>query len=57
MWHQILWWLKKHRRSDISYMPRAFWDKVIDLADEPVVQCDVPTAKNISLDDDNNDCK
>ena len=38
-------------------MPRAFWDKVIDLADEPVVQCDVPTAKNISLDDDNNDCK
>ena len=56
-WHQILWSLKKHRRSDISYMPGALWDKVIDLADEPLVQCDVPTAKNILLDDDNDDCK
>ena len=38
-------------------MPGALWDKVIDLADEPLVQCDVPTAKNILLDHDNDDCK
>ena len=31
-------------------MPGAFWDKVIDFTDEPVVQCDVQDVKNISLD-------
>ena len=31
-----------------------FWDRVIDLPDEPEFQCDVPS----SLDDDHNDdCK
>ena len=40
------------------YIPLALWDKVIDLTVEPVVQCNVPAVKNISLDDDdNNDCK
>ena len=59
MWHQILWWLKKQRKSDISYMPGALWNKVIDLEDEPVVQCHVPAVKKKSLDDDddNDDCK
>ena len=36
-------------------MPAALWDKVIDLTDEQVVQCDVPAIKNNSLDDDYND--
>ena len=44
-WHQIL-------QSDISYMSGAFWDKVIDFINEPVVQCDAPAVKNILLDDD-----
>ena len=39
-------------------MSEAYWDKVTDFADEPVVQCDVPAVKNTSLDDGNNDiCK
>ena len=36
-------------------MPGALWDKVIDLTDEPVVQCDAPGVKNTQLDDDDND--
>ena len=45
-------------KSDKSYVPGALWDKVIDFTDEPVVQCDVPAAKNTSWDDDDNDdCK
>ena len=36
-------------------MPGALWDKVIDFADEPVVQCDVSVVKNTSLDDDDDD--
>ena len=41
---------KKKSKSDISYMPGAFWDKVIDF----YTQCDVlSNCKNISLDDDN----
>ena len=36
-------------------MPEAFWDKVTDFIDEPVVQCDVPVVKTTSLDDGNND--
>ena len=28
---------KKKKKSDISYMPEAFWDKVTDFTDEPVV--------------------
>ena len=39
---------KKQSKSDISYI--SLWDKVI----QPVVQCDVPTVKNTSLDDDDN---
>ena len=35
-------------------MPEAFWDKVTDFIDEPVVQCDVPVVKTTSLDDGNN---
>ena len=31
---------KMINKSDISYMPGAFWDKGIDFTDEPVVQCD-----------------
>ena len=39
-------------------MPGAFWDKVTDFTDEPVVQCDVQAVKNTSLDNDGNgDCK
>ena len=38
-------------------MPGAFWDKVIDFTNEPVVQCDVPAIKKTSLDDDNVDNK
>ena len=39
-------------------MPKAFWDKNVDFTVEPVVQCDVRTVKNTSLDnDDNDDCK
>ena len=45
---------KKKSKSDISYMPGAFWDKVIDFRDEPLAQCNVlSNCKNISLDDDN----
>ena len=36
-------------------MPGAFWDKVLDFTDEPVVQWDVQAVKNTSLDNDNND--
>ena len=35
-------------------MPRAFWDKVNDFTDEPVVQWDIQTVKNTSLDNDHN---
>ena len=39
-------------------MQGAFWDKVLDFTDEPVVQCDVLAVKNTSLNnDDNDDCK
>ena len=33
----------------MSYMPRAFSDKVTNFTDKPVVQCDVPGVKNTSL--------
>ena len=46
---------EKTSRSDISHMPGALWDKVIDFTEESVVQCDVPAVNNTSLDDDNND--
>ena len=36
-------------------MPGAFWDKVIDFTDKPVVQCDVQAVKNTSSDNDDND--
>ena len=55
MWQQILHSLKKQSKSGILYMPGALWDKVIDLTDEPVVQCDAPGVKNTQLDDDDND--
>ena len=42
-------------QSGIPYMQRAFWDKVLDFTDEPVVQCDVHAVKNTSLDDHDND--
>ena len=49
---------EKKNKSDISYIPRTFWDKVLDFTDGPVVQCGVPAVKNTWLDDvDNNDCK
>ena len=38
-------------------MPGAFWDKVIDFTDKPVVQCDVHAVKNTSSDNDDNDDK
>ena len=39
-------------------MQGAFWDKVLDFTDEPVVQCHVLAVKNTSLNnDDNDDCK
>ena len=39
-------------------MQGAFQDKVIDFADEPIIQCDVQVVKNTSVDnDDNDDCK
>ena len=38
-------------------MPGALRDKIIDFTDEPVVQCDVPAAKNTLLDNDNDDRK
>ena len=47
--------LKKQSKSDIPHIPGALWGKVIDLTDEPAVQCDVPAVKNTSLDDDDND--
>ena len=46
---------KKQSKSDISYIPGALWDKIIDLTDEPVFQCDVPAVKKNSLHDDDND--
>ena len=46
---------EKRSNSDISYMPGALWDKVIDFTDEPVVQCDALAVKNASLDDDDDD--
>ena len=49
---------QKKNKSDISYMPGKFWDKVIDFTDKPVVQCDVPPIGNTVLDNDHNDgCK
>ena len=49
---------EKQSKLDISYMPRVFWDKVIDFTDKLVVQCDVQAVKNTSLDNvDNDDCK
>ena len=36
---------KKQSKSDISCMPRALWDKIIDFTDKSVVQYDVPAAK------------
>ena len=49
---------KKKNKTHISYILEVLWNKVTDIADEPVVQCDVPAAKNTSLDDGNNDdCK
>ena len=36
-------------------MPGAFWDKFIYFTTEPVVQCDVRSLKNTSLDDDDDD--
>ena len=39
-------------------MPGVVWDKVFDFADERVVQCEIHTVKNTSLEiDDNDDCK
>ena len=53
-----MWSVKKKNKSDISYVPGKFWDKVIDFTDEPVVQCDVPPIGNTVLDNDHNDgCK
>ena len=46
---------KKQSKSDISHIPRALWDKVIDFTDEPVVQCDILAVTNTSLDDDDDD--
>ena len=46
---------KNKSKSDISYMPGALLDKVIDLTNDPVVQYDVPAVKNTSLHDDDND--
>ena len=49
---------KKKHKPDISYMPGAFWNEVIDFTDEQVIQCDVPAVKNDSLNDgDNSDRK
>lgn len=49
---------KDKNKSHISYMPEAFWDKLTDVIDEPVVPCDVSAVKNTSLDVGNNgDCK
>ena len=45
MWHQILQSLKNTSKPDISYMPGALCDKVVDLTDDPVVQCDVSAVK------------
>ena len=54
-WHQILRLLdKKKNKSDMSYMSEAFWNKVIDFTDGPVVPCDVLAAKITSLEDSNN---
>ena len=39
-------------------MPGAFWGKIIDFTDEPVVPCDIQAAKNIWVDNEHNDdCK
>ena len=46
---------KNKKKTGISYIIVTFWDRVIGFTDEPVVRCDVPPAKNIYLDDDNND--
>ena len=46
---------KKQSKSDISHIPRALWDKVIDFTDQPVVQRDVLAVTNTSLDDDDDD--
>ena len=42
--------ITKQDKANQTHMPGAFWDKVIDFTDEPVVQCDVQGVKNISLD-------
>ena len=36
-------------------MPGAFWDKFIYFTSEPIVQCDVRSLKNTSLDNDHDD--
>ena len=46
---------KQNKTSQTYYMPGAFWDKVLDFTDEPVVQWDFQAVKNTSLDNDNND--
>ena len=42
-------------KSQKYCMPGPFWDKSIDFTNEPVVQCDPPAIKSISLDDDDDD--
>ena len=55
---QVLWSLSKTKQVRHIYIPGAFWDKVIDFTDYPVVQCDVQVIKNTSFDnDDKNDGK
>ena len=46
---------QKKNKSHISYMPKAFRDKAPDFTDELVLQYDVPTLKNTSLDYGNDD--
>ena len=45
-------WKEKKNKSDISYMPGVFWDKVIDFTDESVVQCDLPAVKKYFMNND-----
>ena len=46
---------KKQSKSDISHIPRALWDKVIDFTDKPVVKRVVLPVTNTSLDNDDDD--
>ena len=52
-----MWSLNKTKqiRLDISYIPGAFRDKVIDFTDKPVVQCDFQAVKYTSSNNDDND--